>query len=251
MKKVNIFVDMDTELMEGSETREESSSTRAGDELEQEPSKKQKVDDDKETEELKQCMEIISDDGDDVTIEATPLSTKSVTIVDYKIYKEGKKIYLQIIKADDQVEPSNVPKPETVEPNVLASENINERRRTGQNKNTGHKQDLDEDSSDQEEDLNEDSSYQEEELKEDLHEDSSDQEEDLDEESGDQLEDLYEDSSDPEDLFYSEGISLWEEDNHNVDIVSNGVIVGEKVVDEIPNATVPVDDGCYWRRYAD
>ncbi|GJR56085.1 hypothetical protein Tco_1406606 [Tanacetum coccineum] len=72
MKRVNTFVNMDTELVEGSETREESSSKRAGDELEQEPSKKQKVDDDKETEELKQCMEIISDDGDDVTIEATP-----------------------------------------------------------------------------------------------------------------------------------------------------------------------------------
>ncbi|GKG27969.1 hypothetical protein Tco_0406296, partial [Tanacetum coccineum] len=40
------------------------------------------------------------------------------------------------------------------------------------------------------------------------------------------------------DLFDSEGISLWEEDNHNIDIVLNGVIVGEKVVDEIPNATV-------------
>ncbi|GKA50430.1 hypothetical protein Tco_0743503 [Tanacetum coccineum] len=63
------------------------------DDLEQEPSKKQKLDDDKETKELKQCMEIISDDGDDVTIEATPLSTKSPTIVDYKIYKEGKKSY--------------------------------------------------------------------------------------------------------------------------------------------------------------
>ncbi|GJT42153.1 ribonuclease H-like domain-containing protein [Tanacetum coccineum] len=32
-------------------------------------------------------------DGDDVTIEATPLSTKSPTIVDYKVYKEGKKSY--------------------------------------------------------------------------------------------------------------------------------------------------------------
>ncbi|GJY08576.1 hypothetical protein Tco_0375630 [Tanacetum coccineum] len=47
MKRVNTFVDMDTELVggskvreEGSETREESSSKRAGDELEQEPSKK-------------------------------------------------------------------------------------------------------------------------------------------------------------------------------------------------------------------
>ncbi|GJW58669.1 hypothetical protein Tco_0105400 [Tanacetum coccineum] len=100
MKRVNTFVDMDTELVGGSEVREEGSSKRAGDELEQEPSKKQKVDDDKETEELKQCMEIISDDGDDVTIEATPLSTKSPTIVDYKIYKEGKKSYFQIIRAD-------------------------------------------------------------------------------------------------------------------------------------------------------
>ncbi|GKB85454.1 hypothetical protein Tco_0957726, partial [Tanacetum coccineum] len=44
MKMVNTFVDMDTELMEGSETREESGSKRAGGELEQEPSKKKKVD---------------------------------------------------------------------------------------------------------------------------------------------------------------------------------------------------------------
>ncbi|GJY55661.1 putative ribonuclease H-like domain-containing protein [Tanacetum coccineum] len=252
--------DMDTELVgsskvreEGSEIREESSSKRAGDELEQELSKKQKEDDDKETEELKQCMEIILDDGDDVTIKATPLSTKSPTIVDYKIYKEGKKSYFQIIRANVttagrnynllkdktvekykiaygilyeifckmdtyQVEPSNVPKPETVEPNVLASENINVINFTRQEFEIddedipiapfkGKKKDkikitgttrlcclFDEDSSDQEEDLDEDSSDQE----EDLHEDSSDQEEDLDEESGDQLEDLYEDSSDPE-----------------------------------------------------
>ncbi|GJV98700.1 hypothetical protein Tco_1553952 [Tanacetum coccineum] len=107
MKRVNTFVDMDKELVrgsevreEGSETREEIRSNRVGDKLEHEPSKKQKVDDDKETEELKQCMEIISDDGDDVTIEATPLSTKSPIIVDYKIYKEGKKSYFQIIRAN-------------------------------------------------------------------------------------------------------------------------------------------------------
>ncbi|GKB72502.1 hypothetical protein Tco_0933914 [Tanacetum coccineum] len=55
-------------------------------------SKKQKLEEDKEFEELKQCLEIIPDDGDDVTI-ATPLSTKSPTIVDYKIYREGKKSY--------------------------------------------------------------------------------------------------------------------------------------------------------------
>nr|GEW24347.1 hypothetical protein [Tanacetum cinerariifolium] len=33
------------------------------------------------------------DDGDDVTIDATPLSSKSPTNVDYKIYKEEKKNY--------------------------------------------------------------------------------------------------------------------------------------------------------------
>ncbi|GJS36806.1 hypothetical protein Tco_0535188 [Tanacetum coccineum] len=66
----------------------------------QESFKKQKVEEDKESKELKQYLEIIPDDGDDVTIDATPLSTKSPSIVDYKIYKEGKKSYFQIIKAE-------------------------------------------------------------------------------------------------------------------------------------------------------
>ncbi|GKG42522.1 hypothetical protein Tco_0476820, partial [Tanacetum coccineum] len=48
-KRVNTFVDFRTYLVEGS-------SKRAGDELEQESAKKQKVDDDKETAELKQCL---------------------------------------------------------------------------------------------------------------------------------------------------------------------------------------------------
>ncbi|GKC43306.1 hypothetical protein Tco_1061028 [Tanacetum coccineum] len=52
-KRVNTFVDYKTELVEGSEIREEESSfKRADDELEQEPTKKQKVDDDKEREDL-------------------------------------------------------------------------------------------------------------------------------------------------------------------------------------------------------
>ncbi|GJS06405.1 hypothetical protein Tco_0363201 [Tanacetum coccineum] len=54
MTRVNMFVDKDTELVKErskkakAEMAEESSSKRAGDELEQEPIKKQKVDDDKE-----------------------------------------------------------------------------------------------------------------------------------------------------------------------------------------------------------
>ncbi|GKC34990.1 hypothetical protein Tco_1047374 [Tanacetum coccineum] len=106
INKVNTFVDYRTELVEESskktkaEIAHESSLKRAGEELEQESSKKQKLEEDKEYEELKKCLEIVPDDGDDVTINATPLSTKSLTIVDYKIYKEGKKSYFQIIKAD-------------------------------------------------------------------------------------------------------------------------------------------------------
>nr|GFA30475.1 hypothetical protein [Tanacetum cinerariifolium] len=58
----------------------------------------EKVEDDKDFKELKKCLEIIPDDEDEVTIDATPLSSKSPTIVDYKTYKEWKKNYFQIYK---------------------------------------------------------------------------------------------------------------------------------------------------------
>nr|GEU85275.1 putative reverse transcriptase domain-containing protein [Tanacetum cinerariifolium] len=81
-KRVNTFVDMDTENMEESlkKTQAEGSSKRAGQELE--------------------CLEIVPEDDDDVAIEATPLSSKFPTIVDYKIDREGKKSYFKIIRAD-------------------------------------------------------------------------------------------------------------------------------------------------------
>nr|GEY77289.1 uncharacterized mitochondrial protein AtMg00810-like [Tanacetum cinerariifolium] len=50
--------------------------------------KRQKVDDDKETIELKQLMEIIPD-KEEVVINAIPLAVKSLWVVDWKIYKEG------------------------------------------------------------------------------------------------------------------------------------------------------------------
>nr|GEW11118.1 hypothetical protein [Tanacetum cinerariifolium] len=106
MKRITNFIDFKTELVKVSikndeaETAQESSSKRARDELDQERSKKQKAEEDKESEELKKCLEIIPDDGDDVTIDATPLSYKSPTIVDYKIYKEGKKNYFQIFRVE-------------------------------------------------------------------------------------------------------------------------------------------------------
>ncbi|GKB93742.1 hypothetical protein Tco_0979879 [Tanacetum coccineum] len=106
MKRVNTFVDMDTKLVEGSEvraegseTREESSSKRAGDELEQEKAKKQKVDEDKETAELQSLMKVIPDE-EEVAVDAIPLATKPPSIVDWKILKEGKISYYQIIRAD-------------------------------------------------------------------------------------------------------------------------------------------------------
>nr|GEX59621.1 hypothetical protein [Tanacetum cinerariifolium] len=56
---------------------------------------------DDDTAELKRCLEIVPKDDDDVAIEATPLSFKSPIIVDYKIYKEGKKSYFKIIRVDE------------------------------------------------------------------------------------------------------------------------------------------------------
>ncbi|GJX57825.1 hypothetical protein Tco_0287722 [Tanacetum coccineum] len=71
-KRVNTFEDFRTELVEGKEKR-------AGTELIQEITKKQKVEDDKETAEIKKLMEIILDE-EEVTINAIPLAVKSPNI---------------------------------------------------------------------------------------------------------------------------------------------------------------------------
>ncbi|GJZ43212.1 hypothetical protein Tco_0590467 [Tanacetum coccineum] len=105
MTRVNMFVDMDTKLVrkslkkEEAEMAQESSSKRAGNELEQEKAKKQKIDDDQEEAKLKELMEVIYDE-EGVAIDAIPLSTKPPSIVDYKIIKEGKISIYQIIRAD-------------------------------------------------------------------------------------------------------------------------------------------------------
>ncbi|GJW76072.1 hypothetical protein Tco_0137754 [Tanacetum coccineum] len=120
MKRVNIFVDMDTELVGSSEVRtkgnetiaQESSLKRAGDELEQEKSKKQmldekveaEVDDAKEAEELKQCLEIVPDD---VTVEATPLSVK-ILIMLKNFDREDLEVLWSIVQARfKKIEPVN------------------------------------------------------------------------------------------------------------------------------------------------
>ncbi|GKD76485.1 hypothetical protein Tco_1339106 [Tanacetum coccineum] len=73
-KRVNTFVDFITDLVEGS-------SKRVGEELEQESTKKQKVDEDKYTAELQSLMKVISDE-EEVAIDVVPLATKPLTIVD-------------------------------------------------------------------------------------------------------------------------------------------------------------------------
>ncbi|GKD45238.1 hypothetical protein Tco_1269883 [Tanacetum coccineum] len=91
-ERVNTFEDFRKELVEGKEKRE-------GVELVQESTKKQKVEDDKETTEFKKLMEIIPD-KEEVAIDAIPLAVKSPSIVGWKIHKEGRKSYYQIMRAD-------------------------------------------------------------------------------------------------------------------------------------------------------
>ncbi|GKE82521.1 hypothetical protein Tco_1552521 [Tanacetum coccineum] len=82
-KRVNTFVNFRTDLVEGS-------SKRAGDELELDVTKKQKVDDvqetaemddDQETTKIKELMKIVSDE-EEVAIDAIPLATKPPTSID-------------------------------------------------------------------------------------------------------------------------------------------------------------------------
>ncbi|GJX82813.1 hypothetical protein Tco_0332294 [Tanacetum coccineum] len=91
-KRVNTFIDFRTDLVEGS-------SKRAGEKLEQKSTKKQKVDEDKDTTELQSLMKFIPDE-EEVTIDAIPLAMKSPSIVVWKIHNEGKKSYYQITRAD-------------------------------------------------------------------------------------------------------------------------------------------------------
>ncbi|GJY04577.1 hypothetical protein Tco_0370517 [Tanacetum coccineum] len=88
-KRVNTFVDFRTEVVDGNEKR-------AGEELEQETTKKQKLNDDHEEAEVKQLIQIIPDE-DDVTIDAMPLATK-YRVIGWKIYKEGGKSYWNILR---------------------------------------------------------------------------------------------------------------------------------------------------------
>ncbi|GJW98979.1 retrotransposon protein, putative, ty1-copia subclass, partial [Tanacetum coccineum] len=99
--QAKVDADYQTELVEGS-------SKRSGTELEQEVTKKQKVDDvqetakvdnDQEATKIKELMKIVSDE-EEVAVDAIPLAVKPPSIVDWKIHTKGKKSYYQIIRAN-------------------------------------------------------------------------------------------------------------------------------------------------------
>ncbi|GJY28507.1 hypothetical protein Tco_0404274 [Tanacetum coccineum] len=79
------------------------SAKRARDKVESDESKKQKTDEKEEVEvdneaELKKHMVIVKDD--DISIDAMPLATKPLVIVEYKLIKEGIMGHYQLIRAD-------------------------------------------------------------------------------------------------------------------------------------------------------
>ncbi|GJW46140.1 hypothetical protein Tco_0077786 [Tanacetum coccineum] len=122
MKRVNTFVAMSSKAqernekkVEGSEEKAKSSrkkslgKKRARKEQQQESPKRQKMEDDKETDEheeveandtdeLKKHLMIVKDD--EIALDAIPLATKPLVIVEYKLLKERIMVYYQLIRAD-------------------------------------------------------------------------------------------------------------------------------------------------------
>ncbi|GKF48347.1 hypothetical protein Tco_0141598, partial [Tanacetum coccineum] len=104
MKRVNTFVDMNSEVVKGSETRTEEISKRARDELESDMSKKQKRDehvevekDNQEKAEMKRHIEIVKDD--EVAIDAIPLATNPLVI---GIDREDLETLWKLVKAKNE-----------------------------------------------------------------------------------------------------------------------------------------------------
>ncbi|GJZ89722.1 hypothetical protein Tco_0661504 [Tanacetum coccineum] len=140
MRRVNTFIPMDSEVVKSKKGTEESSKgtedelesdkskkaesseekakgsrkkmlgrKRAGKEQQQESSKKQRMEDDKEIDEVEEVEEddeaelkkypvIVKDD--EIAIDAIPLATKPPMIVEYKLLKEGIMVHYQLIRAD-------------------------------------------------------------------------------------------------------------------------------------------------------
>ncbi|GKB15799.1 hypothetical protein Tco_0849722 [Tanacetum coccineum] len=105
MKKVNSFVPLDSEVVKGSgkkterSRKETVSKKRAGEELDEESVKRQKLEDDVEKAELQLCLKIVPRDDEAINVES--LATKYL-IVDWKTYiLTEDKMYYEIIRADE------------------------------------------------------------------------------------------------------------------------------------------------------
>ncbi|GJV85587.1 hypothetical protein Tco_1525485 [Tanacetum coccineum] len=57
------------------------------------------VEEEDDTKEIKRCLEIVPDDGD-LLVEVIPLAKRSLTVVDYMVYKKGKKKFYQVFRED-------------------------------------------------------------------------------------------------------------------------------------------------------
>ncbi|GJY93245.1 hypothetical protein Tco_0509027 [Tanacetum coccineum] len=79
---------------------------RAGKEQQKESSKKQKVEEGQESEEVDEDNEVelkkilVIKKDEDIAIDAIPLATKLPVIIDYKLHKEGMLVHYQLIRAD-------------------------------------------------------------------------------------------------------------------------------------------------------
>ncbi|GJZ34050.1 hypothetical protein Tco_0579486, partial [Tanacetum coccineum] len=104
MKRVNSFIPMDAD--DRTDKEQERSSKRVGDDLESDVSKKQRVDEQVETEknddlkeeEMKKHMEIVRDDN--IAIDAIPLASKPPKVVAYNIIKACIIGHFQLIRED-------------------------------------------------------------------------------------------------------------------------------------------------------
>nr|GEV28077.1 transposase, MuDR, MULE transposase domain protein [Tanacetum cinerariifolium] len=117
IKELDNIQAMIEDVVEGSkkakaDTEQEISTKRAGGELEQEKAKKQRIDEhveeEKEPKGLNKCLEIVLEDGDDVSIDATPLSTKSPKIVSSLWFARMREDVTRVYRPKDIINDLNI-----------------------------------------------------------------------------------------------------------------------------------------------
>ncbi|GJY03698.1 hypothetical protein Tco_0369638 [Tanacetum coccineum] len=103
LKHMEISGKKDESSSKRAKITQDSIAKRARDKLESDKSKKQKTDENEEVEvdneaELKKHMVTVKDD--DIAIDAIPLATKPLVIIEYKLIREGIMEHYQLIRAD-------------------------------------------------------------------------------------------------------------------------------------------------------